>query len=411
MEITKEKILENINNPKILEDLYQSNKKTFSQTIANMYDKDSSLIIEYWHTRLFYKPPEKNTNVKKYIFTAILIVLAWIPVRLFIDWPFRGGYELSGNYLIRIIPIIFSIALSLFFLFGSIKPKKIIICLALNIIICGYLLLLPFPANASIMQNIPQSLSNAYFFTFVLLWFFILFSRSDYNFKNPDYDTFLVECGEIIVWSTILTIGLSVITLLLTALFRAIKIDADDFIFTNVMPLGFTAAPFVSLLIAEKNKVRLSMIIANIFLPLILISLVVFGTISIFTETKPYEDRNIFVTYNVMMVIVICTLAFTSINGINNKIVNICTYILPVVTILFDFVTISAVIYRLNEYGISANKITLLGTNIVMLGHLVFMAYMKIRHKKIERNVIYLPAYFIWAFCVVFIFPFVFKFS
>ena len=408
MEITKEKVLENINNPKILEYLYQSNKKTFSEIIRNI-DKDSGLIIEYWHTRLFYKPSEKNTNAKKYIFTAILAVLAWIPVRLYVDWPFEGSYGLSGNYLIRIIPIIFSITLSLFFLFGSIKPKNILLCVVPNIIIFGYLLLLPFPANNyELWQN--QSLSNAYFFTFVLLWFFVLFAQSNYNFKNPDYDTFLVKCGEIIVWSTILIIGLSVINLLLVALFNAIKIDASDFIFTNIMPLGFTASPFVSLLIAEKNKVRLSMIIANIFLPLILISLVVFGVISIFTETKPYEDRNIFVTYNVMMVIVICALVFTSINGINNKVISICIYILPIVTILFDFVTISAVIYRLSEYGISANKITLLGTNIVMLGHLVFMVYMKIRHKKIERNVIYLPLYFIWAFCVVFIFPFVFRF-
>jgi hypothetical protein len=403
--------LENINNPKILEDLYQSNKKTFSEIIRNMYAKESALIIEYWYTRLFYKPLGKSINPKKYVFTAILVFLAWIPVRLYLDWPFNGDHELYGNYLIRIIPIIFSITLSLFFIFGSMKPKNIIICMVLNIIVCGYLFLLPFPSNFNVPgQNIPQSLSNAYFFTFVLLWFFILFSHSDYNLKNFDYDIFLVECGEIIVWSTILIIGLSVITMLLVALFDAIKIRASNFIFTNIMSLGFTASPFVSLLIVEKNKVRLSMIIANIFLPLILISLVTFGTISIFTEAKPYEDRNIFVTYNVMMVIVICALVFASINGINNKIIKICTYILPIVTIFFDFATISAVIYRLSEYGISANKITLLGTNIVMLGHLVFMVYMEIKHKKIERNVIYLPLYFIWAFCVVFIFPFVFNF-
>ena len=411
MEITKENILENINSPEILEDLYQSNKKTFTEIIRNMHDKESPMILEYWYTRLFYKPSKRNINSKKYIFTAILIFLSWIPVRFYFDWSFNGDHELYGNYLVRIIPIIFSVTLSLFFMFSSMKPKSIIICMVLNIIVCGYLFLLPFPANFDVLgQNIPQSISNAYFFTFVLLWFFVLLSHSEYNPKKFDYDTFLVECGEIIVWSTILMIGLAVITVLLIALFDAIKIRASSFIYTNIMSLGFTASPFVSLLIVEKNKVRLSMIIANIFLPLILISLAAFGTISIFTEAKPYEDRNIFVTYNVMMVIVICALVFASINGINNKIINICTYILPIVTIFFDFATISAVIYRLNEYGISANKITLLGTNIVMLGHLVFMVYMKIRHKRIERNVLYLPLYFIWAFCVVFIFPFVFNF-
>jgi hypothetical protein len=149
-------------------------------------------------------------------------------------------------------------------------------------------------------------------------------------------------------------------------------------------------------------------IIANIFLPLILVSLVAFGIMSVFTETKPYEDRNIFIIYNIMMVIVICVLSFTGINGINNRIINICSYVLPLITVILDVVTISAVIYRLNNYGITANKITLLGTNIFMLGHLIYMIFLRMKHK-IEQNVLYLPVYFVWAAIVVFIFPFIFK--
>jgi hypothetical protein len=165
----------------------------------------------------------------------------------------------------------------------------------------------------------------------------------------------------------------------------------------------------VSLLVIDKiNKIKLSVIIANIFLPLILVSLVVFGIISVFTKTKPYEERDIFIIYNIMMVIVICVLIFTSINGINNKIIDICSYVLPIVTIILDIITISAVIYRLNKYGITPNKITLLGTNIIMLGHLIYMAYLRTKHK-IEMNTAYLPLYFIWAICVVFVFPFIFK--
>ncbi|MDR2923665.1 MAG: DUF4153 domain-containing protein [Treponema sp.] len=177
----------------------------------------------------------------------------------------------------------------------------------------------------------------------------------------------------------------------------------------NIVTLGIAASPFVSLLVIDNiKKVKLSVIIANIFLPLILVSLAAFGIMSIFTKTKPYEDRDIFILYNVMMVIVICVLSFTGVNGIHNKIIDICSYILPVITVILDIVTISAVIYRINQYGVSANKITLLGTNIFMLGHLIYMIFLKFK-RKIEKNVLYLPAYCVWAVIVVFIFPFAFK--
>jgi hypothetical protein len=398
MEITKEVITENINNPNMLEDLYQSDKKVFSEIIKSMYNEDSDLIIKYWYTRLFYKPSNKKRNIEKYTFTAFLIVLAWIPIRLIFT------ERLDEIYLIRAIPIILSVTLSFFFLFGSLNLKNILFCIVPGIILYGYFLLLPDRANS-------QSIGNAYYFMFVLLWFFFFFFLSNYNIKNLSYNVFLEKCGETIIWSTIFIIGGIVIVGLSLALFDAIGIRAEVFYLENIVTLGLVASPFVSLLVIDNNyKTKLSVIIANIFLPIILVSLVIFGCVSLFSETKPYEDRDIFIVYNIMIVIVICVLIFTSINGINNKIINICSYILPIVTIILDIITLSAVIYRLNKYGITANKITLLGTNMVMLGHLVFMVYLRPK-SKIERNVIYLPVYFAWALCVVFAFPFIFNFS
>ncbi|MDR0321540.1 MAG: DUF4153 domain-containing protein [Treponema sp.] len=454
MEITKEIILENIEAPNVLEDLYQSDKKAFSEIIKTMHNDDSVLIIKYWYTRLFYKSPNKKGNIKKYIFTAFLIVLTWIPIRLLIAED--NYYANIYFYLKKAVPIIFFMTLSMFFVFNFMKLKNVLLSIIPGVVFYGYYILLlrfillrPLANINNIITS--QSINNAYYFIFVLLWFFILFSQSNYNFKKLNYTIFLEKCGETIVWSTIFIIGGAVIVGLSLALFNAIGIDAKDFYFKNIIALGLAAAPFVSLLVIENNsRIKLSVIIANIFLPIILVSLVAFGIVSIFTETKPYEDRDIFITYNIMIVLVICILIFTSINGIKNKFINVCSYILPVVTIILDIITLSAVIYRLNKYGITANKITLLGTNIVMLGHLVFMVYLKFR-QKIEKNIIweclktlvlscfstlmvklhlrnslydkepqknqpvvlevttYLPLYFVWAFVVVFIFPFVFR--
>jgi hypothetical protein len=386
-----------MNDPKNLEGLYQSNKKGFAEIIKSMHEEGSGLIIEYWYVRLFYKSSDKKDNAKKYIFTAFLIVFSWIPIRLM----FADFFQ-DNNYLIKSIPVVFSVTLSLFFLFGSMSIKNSVLGILPGVVMYIYSVLLP-------NKDASQSLSNAFYFSFVLLWFFILFAQSNCSIKELKFTVLIEKTGETIIWSTMFIIGGGVIVGLSLALFNAIKIDASGFYEKNIMTLGLAASPFVSLLVIESiNRVKLSVIIANIFLPLILVSLVVFGAISVFTETKPYEDRDIFIVYNIMMVIVICVLIFTSISGTHNKIITVCSCCLPIITIILDAVTISAVIYRLNKYGITANKITLLGTNITMLGHLLYMIYLKAKHKT-ELTIAYLPVYFFWAFCVVFVLPFIFR--
>jgi len=398
MNVMKDQITENLNNHHYLEDLYHSDKKTFSESIKELHNDDSALIIKYWHTRLSYKQINKKDNKRKYFLTALLVIIAWIPLRLVFEYlDFINAHVL--------FPVIFSIALSIFLQFdlgktGSINVKKLLISIVPYIILYVYFLFLPQKSNS-------QSLNNAYYFMLVLLWFFILYSQSDYNYKKLEYKIFIDKCGEVIIWSTIFIIGGAVIVLLSVGLFNAIGISAHNFYLENIVTLGVTAAPFISLLVISNNKIKLSLTIANIFLPIILVSLAAFGIVSLFTQTKPYDNRDIFIIYNVMMVLVICILVFTGNSNIDNKIIKICAFILPIVTIIMDIVTLSAVIYRLDRYGITPNKITLLGTNIIMLGHLFFIMYLKYKNN-MEKNVTYLPVYFVWSVCVVFILPFVF---
>ena len=397
MEISREVILDNINNPEVLENLYQFDKKVFKEIIKTMYYQEADLIIKYWYFRLFYKPETITNNKMKYLFTAFLILLAWAPIKLF-----SLKFFMTNMYLSNGIPVIISIAFSLYFLFPQFKIKNILLLIIPNLITYIYIVLLPTNVRS-------QSLNNAFSFMLILLWFFVLFTYSSFDIKKLKFKSFLELFGEIIIWSTVFIVGGTVIVALSLALFGAIKINAEDFYFENIVPLGLVAAPFVSLLIINNsNKVKISAIIANVFLPLVLLSLVAFGIFSVFTETKPYEDRNIFITYNVMMVIVIGVLTFTSINGINNKIINACFNILPIVAVILNSITMSATIFRLTEFGITPNKITLLGTNVLMLGHLVYIIILKIKNN-IERNVVYLSIYFFWALIIVFVFPFIFR--
>ena len=397
MEISREIILDNKNNPEVLENLYQYDKKIFSEIIRTMYDQEADLIIKYWYFRLYYKSDNKTNNITKYLFTAFLVILAWVPLRLTFLNNFETNILLSNG-----IPIVISIAFSIFFLFQKLNLKNIYLVILPNALMYIYIILLPTRGSS-------QSLNNVFIFMLVLLWFFVLFTYSNFNLKKLKFTGFIEQFGEIIIWSTIFIIGGIVIVSLSLALFSAIKINAYKFYSENIVTLGLVASPFVSLLVINNsNKAKLSAIIAKLFLPLILLSLVAFGIFSVFTETKPYDDRNIFITYNVMMVVVIGVLTFASINGINNKIINVCFNILPAVAVILNSITMSATIFRLTEFGITPNKITLLGTNVLMLGHLIYIIILKIK-KNIEKNVIYLLIYFFWALIVVFIFPFIFK--
>jgi hypothetical protein len=407
MGITRETIRENSGNPELLEELYHSNKKIFSAIIYDLYSQDQSLIIRCWYARLFYKAMDKpKNNASKYIFTAFLIIFAWIPARLSLGSPLL--IEDTGFYL---IPATCSFALSLYFLFKPVKVKHLIFSLLMHGAIYIYFILLPNRADS-------RSLTNAFYFMFILLWFFVLLAQSRFKIKELALSAFLEITGEVIVWATLFILGGIVIVILSLSLFDTIGINAHDFYMNNIVTLGLTASPFISLLVIENiKKIKLSRVIANIFLPVILVSILAFGVVSLFTEKKPYEDRDVFILYNIMMVIVICVLAFKSINkgtSENNRflkipLIAICAYILPVVTIAIDIITISAVIYRLNKYGITPNKITLLGTNIIMLGHLIYMTCLQVK-QRITENVNYLPIYALWALCVIVIFPFIFNF-
>jgi Fe2+ transport system protein FeoA len=81
-----------------------------------------------------------------------------------------------------------------------------------------------------------------------------------------------------------------------------------------------------------------------------------------------------------------------------------------------DIVALSAIFYRLSEYGITPNRVAVLGSNLLILGNLILITIdlfrVAFRNASLERvNVTtakYLPVYMVWTIVVVFVFPLVF---
>lgn len=89
------------------------------------------------------------------------------------------------------------------------------------------------------------------------------------------------------------------------------------------------------------------------------------------------------------------------------------------VAIIVDCVALSAIVFRVAEFGITANKIAALGENILLLVNLAALLVLYIRYflSKIKFTLIetfqtrYLTVYAIWFAIVSIVFPVLFHFK
>jgi hypothetical protein len=92
---------------------------------------------------------------------------------------------------------------------------------------------------------------------------------------------------------------------------------------------------------------------------------------------------------------------------------------LSVLTIILNGIALSAISYRLFEYGITPNRIAVLGGNILIFVNLITVAFQLLKAIKnntslteVQNSIAkYLPVYAIWVGLVAFILPFIFSFK
>jgi hypothetical protein len=92
---------------------------------------------------------------------------------------------------------------------------------------------------------------------------------------------------------------------------------------------------------------------------------------------------------------------------------------LSVLTIIVNGIALAAISFRLIEYGMSPNRIAVLGGNLLIFINLVLVSYKLFLAsfknagiEEIERSIAsYLPIYAVWTGLVAFLIPLVFQFK
>lgn len=393
---------------------------------------------------------EKTKKIIYFLSVLILSAVAIIPYLVYMGIIFTFKPDYKGE---EFIPTIFinSFAFQIFYFFCystifNLYPlnKKVILLSFLSFLLIfliwhslNYLIPIGFLYSTNEELNIPffQMHIITNIFSFVI--FFILTCLSYNKFIINDIkniNKFFTLTGNTIIFSLIIYFILIIIWILYTLLFSImIKIfdfelngNLEIFLFFKIPIMIFIflcgVAPFISYILFStfKKLKNISIYFARGII-LIFLFLEFTAMLGLFSPLlRPYENKFIFIIYNILLALIAATLFFISPNYKAGVFVKAIYLITPIFSSLFNLVVLSATIFRITEYGITATKIILLLTNFLILLHLIMISVCNIKSiikslksEKIEigddKTVFYIYVYGALAFVVCFIIPIVFK--
>jgi hypothetical protein len=228
--------------------------------------------------------------------------------------------------------------------------------------------------------------------------------------------------GDLIVMGTIILLAGVLLIVTTMGLFQLININIQEFYIDYVFPWGLASAPIVATYLVQSNPTlvnRVSPIIAKVFTPLVLITLVVYLFAVLTSGQDPYNDREFLLIFNGLLIGVMALVLF-SIAETNEYQTGrwgmIMLTALAVVTVLVNGVALSAIVYRIGEWGFTPNRTAVLGGNLLIGIHLVLVTWNLINvvrgvvdRERVEQVMTgYLPVYAIWLATVVLLFPVIF---
>jgi len=414
-----ERIKSNLENPEQLEQLYGEDKKAFSKAFELIYPEIANTgMAKFWKARLDYagKP-----EILRTVTLAEILVVAGIGlvVALLIKLPviFNTGYNNDVFYMKNAAIIVF-FGLTLYrMVMDRVNDKRsLIMTLLFFVIPLIYINLLPSGEPG-------DSLILAYIHLPIMMWFIYGIVFSGYNLYNLDRRIeFIRFNGDFVIVYALIAIAGGVLSAITMGLFESIGLKIEEFYGEYIIVSGAVAAPVVATYLIEKFPSlvsRTASLIALIFSPLVLITLVIFLVTIIITGKDPFNDRDFLLIFNIMLLGVMGIITFSVSESSllkYRKFNSAILFSLSLVSIVIDLIALSAIFYRLGEFGLTPNRLAVLVSNILVLINLVLIMkdLFGINFRNREFRIVeittskYLPVYMVWAMIVIFLFPVIF---
>jgi hypothetical protein len=411
----KNTILENIDNPARLENLYRANKSQFKRSFLEIFPTSpESPIALCWYERLQSESGSiawgKGSDLLFISFAALLAAaIAKIPD----FFPVTMEFFYPRNISFIVLPI-----LAAYFAWVQKLPTKVISTVMLLYVGAAvYINWLPLPLSSDTMI---LSCIHLPLVGWSLLGFVFTGGAIRSWEKRPD---FLRYNGDLLVMGSLIVSGIMLLTGITIGLFDLIGLSIADFYTKWILIVELTAAPLVATYVIRYNPQlvnKVSPVIARIFSPVVLVTLVAYLVGIAIAKKDPFNDRDFLLLFNGLLIGVLAIIFFSVVElqrSATSKWASWILFLLALVTIIVNGVALLAILYRISSWGFTPNRTAVLGGNLLFFVNLILITYrlsQQVRgHSTHGRDVEkaisqFLPVYSAWAFIVTFLFPLIF---
>ena len=417
IEAMKAEILESLSQPNAMEKSYRENKALFAQVFNTIYPEiQENLSAQVWHARLNYQSDEiswGNRNELIFVIVAALVsgLIAKIPAIIGINLDFF----ISRNISFVVFPMII-----VYFLWKQKLATKSLVFPFIAILLS--VLYINFLPNKIYSDSILLACIHLPFF----LWAITGYTFVGGNVNAVDKKIrFLRYNGELVVMSAIILLSGFIFSAITIGLFSLLGVQIEKFYANYVAIFGISAIPILATYLVQNNPQlvnKISPIIAKIFTPMVFLTLFIFLATLIYTRKNLYGERDFLLLFNILLIGVMAIIIFSVTEATKSNHSKFTLYSLlglSILAIISNGIALSAIAFRLFEFGTTANRLAVLGGNLLIFSHLIIVAYALlrvIREKSAVERVdfaitLFIPFYGIWAALVTFIMPLLFNFK
>ena len=413
----KETIQGLLQNPARLEQLYRSNKSEFKKAFSELYPTmPTDAVAQCWYERLNQESPSISFGKGSeliFVLVASLVAtcIAKIPDYTAVTWDFFYPRNISF--------IVFPTLMAYFIWKKKLSTKVIAFVGVLLLLAAAFINWLPEKDSS---DTFLLSCIHLPLFAWALLGF-VYAGGDPKNLKDrPDYLRFN---GDLLVMGSLIVSVVMALTGITIGLFGLIGLRIEDFYTKWVLIAELCASPLVATYVVRSNPQlvnKVSPVIARIFSPLVLITLVAYLIGIAVAKKDPFNDRDFLLLFNVLLIGVLAIIFFSVVEmqrSEANRISLLIVLMLSAVTILVNGIALSAILYRISSWGFTPNRLAVLGGNLLFFINLILITRQLILQYRgkaasddsVEMSIAkFLPVYAAWTIVVTFLFPLIFGF-
>jgi hypothetical protein len=413
----KENILSNLNDPAQLEKLYRTDKSAFKRAFNALYPElKNDTLTGFWNARLNFPKDDITWGSRT---DLLFVIIASLIGGLIAKLPVILGIDEELFYMRNLGFIVFP-ALTFYFAWKNKLPAGKIAFIA-GATLFGLIFINALPDDKKSDTLVLSCIHLALFLWAIFGFSFVGEWRND-QVKRLAYLRFN---GDMIVMTTLIVIAGFIMSAVTMGLFSLIGINIEKFYGNYIVVFLLPAAPFLGTYLVRTNPQligKVSPVIAKIFSPLVLVMLVVYLIAIIYSGKNPYNDREFLLMFNGLLIGVMAIIFFSvaeSSKSIAGKTETFVLLLLSVVTVIVNCIALSAIVFRISEWGFTPNRTAVLGGNVLILVNLLMVTaqLFKTQTKRGDLTGVgkamagYLPVYCLWALIVTFLFPLIFGFK